>query len=294
MPKTENDFNNFIDTIYDKFNRPGYIIQRGKYYIFQPFDENEEVSMFYREHLPLTNTNMVSVENYVKQKFKNVKIDINNESSIKQDNKGYNYESVLDYYNDRDENFIVGLIDKNFNKLASNDEDLFKIREPISKSHNKKRGTGIPTFKGAVCSTAKDKKYLMTLVKKIPNITKDELNRIDNLTREQICYELKEMLLKLEKYSTTKDGNKKTYFMIPIDHPYYPFPYNLEDRIKDRIKQINKIAGRNIDISVVKNKDKQITYTLNFVNEKYLNNVKEKIEKIGCVLNKNTLSLLLD
>ena len=34
MPKTENDFNNFTNTIHDKFNRQGYIIQRGKYYIF--------------------------------------------------------------------------------------------------------------------------------------------------------------------------------------------------------------------------------------------------------------------
>ncbi len=294
MPKTENDFNNFIDTIYDKFNRPGYIIQRGKYYIFQPFDENEDVSMFYREHLPLTNTNMVSVENYVKQKFKNVKTNIVDETVVKQVNKSYDYESVLDYYNDRDENFIVGLIDRNFNKLASNDDDLFKIREPISKSYDKKRGTGIPTFKGAVCSTAKDKKYLMTLVKKIPNISKKDLERIDNLTREQICYELKDMLLKLEKYSTTKDGNKKTYFMIPSDHPHYPFPYNLEDRIKDRIKQINKLAGRNIDITVVKSKDAEVSYTLNFINEKFLTSVKNNLEKLGCTLNKNTWSLLLN
>lgn len=294
MPKSENDFNNFIDTIYDKFSRPGYIIQRGKYYIFQPFDENEEVSMFYREHLPLKNTNMVSVENYVKQKFKNIKSNINDENNVKQQNKSYDYESVLDYYNDRDENFIVGLIDKNFNKLASNDDDLFKIREPIIKSHNKKRGTGIPTFKGAVCSTAKDKKYLISLVKKIPNITKKDIDRIENLTREYICNELKEMLLKLEKYSTTKDGNKKTYFMIPIDHPYYAFPYNLEDRVKDRIKQINKLAGRNIDITVTKSKEKNITYTLEFINEKFLNSVKDKLEKLGCILNKNTWSLLLD
>ncbi len=294
MPKSENDFNNFIDTIYDKFSRPGYIIQRGKYYIFQPFDENEEVSMFYREHLPLKNTNMVSVENYVKQKFKNIKSNINDENNVKQQNKSYDYESVLDYYNDRDENFIVGLIDKNFNKLASNDDDLFKIREPIIKSHNKKRGTGIPTFKGAVCSTAKDKKYLISLVKKIPNITKKDIDRIENLTREYICNELKEMLLKLEKYSTTKDGNKKTYFMIPIDHPYYAFPYNLEDRVKDRIKQINKLAGRNIDITVTKSKEKDITYTLEFINEKFLNSVKDKLEKLGCILNKNTWSLLLD
>ena len=44
IPITGNDFNNFSDTITDKFNRPGYLIYRDRYYIFQPFDENEELT----------------------------------------------------------------------------------------------------------------------------------------------------------------------------------------------------------------------------------------------------------
>jgi DNA polymerase III delta prime subunit len=293
MPKTENDFNNFVDTIYDKFNRPGYIIQRGKYYIFQPFDENEEVTMFYREHLPISNTNMVSIENYVKQKFKNIKIDKTTEHTVKREQKSYDYESVLDYYNDREDNVIVGLFDKNYNKLASIDDDLFKIRESINKTHNKKRGTGIPTFKGAVCSTAKDKTYLMKLIKKIPNLDSKEIERLNKLTKEYICNELKNMLLHLEKYSTVKDGNKKTYFMIPLDHPIYEFPYNLEDRIKNRINTINKLAGRALDIVVKKSKDENITYTLVFNNEKFLSNIKNELEKLGCKLINNEWKLLL-
>jgi hypothetical protein len=51
MPKSENDFNNFKDTIFDKYNRPGYLIQREKYYLFQPFDENTDVPMYYRENI---------------------------------------------------------------------------------------------------------------------------------------------------------------------------------------------------------------------------------------------------
>ena len=47
--QTENDFNNFRDTIYDKYSNSGYLIHRDKYYIFQPFDENEDVPMYYRE-----------------------------------------------------------------------------------------------------------------------------------------------------------------------------------------------------------------------------------------------------
>ena len=40
-PVTENDFNNFRDTIIDKNNTQGYLIYRDQYYIFQPFDQNE-------------------------------------------------------------------------------------------------------------------------------------------------------------------------------------------------------------------------------------------------------------
>jgi len=295
MPKNENDFNNFIDTVYDKFNRPGYIIQRGKYYIFQPFDENEDVTMFYREHLPINNINMVSIENYVKQNFKNIDIENNITTNvIKREQKNYDYKSVLDYYNERDDNYIIGLIDKNYNKLASNDDDLFKIKESNKSTVTKKRGTGISTFKGAVCSTAKDKTYLMNLIKKIPNITKNEIDKIDKLTREKICDELKNKLLYLEKYSTTKDGNKINYFMIPLDHPIYSFPYNLEDRIKDRIKKINKLASRNVDITVKKSGTSEPSYTLLFNNEKFLNNFINDLEILGCKLNKNEWSLILN
>ena len=41
--------------------------------------------------------------------------------------------------------------------------DIFKIRGKRSKILVKKRGTGIPTLKGAVCSTSKDKDYLLKL-----------------------------------------------------------------------------------------------------------------------------------
>jgi DNA polymerase III delta prime subunit len=293
MPKNENDFNNFHDTIYDKYNRPGYLIQRDKYYIFQPFDENEDVTMYYRQNIPINKQNLVSIKNYIKQKFGDIEVKTYKEEKLNKEEHGYNFHDVLDYYDERGENFIVGIIDKNYNKLASQDNDLFKIREPIVKDISKKRGIGIPTFKGAVCSTSKDKEYLINLIKKIPNISDEEIVRINNLTREQICNELRDKLLYLEKYSTSKDKNKITYMMIPKDHPIYEFPYNLEDRIKDRINTINKMAGRNININVIKNKDKEISYTLTFINDKFLKEIENKLLNLGCELNKNTWTLQL-
>ena len=298
MPKTENEFNNYNDTIYDKFNRAGYLIQRGKYYIFQPFNENEDVPMYYRQLINIKQNNQVSLNNYIKQKFKDViikedKIKVNKND---RDKIGYNFDDTLDYYDQREENFIVGIIDKNFNKLASLDPDLFKIRPPRSKVLDKKRGTGIPTFKGAVCSTSKDKPNLMKLVKMIPNIDKDEIIRINKLTREDICLEIRDKLLYLEKYSKTADNNKKTYIMIPFNHPKYPFPYNLEDRIKYKIKQVNKLVGKNIDILVKKQKDENnnFIYELNFKNDKYIKELSKELMSFGFELTNDTWKILLE
>jgi superfamily II DNA or RNA helicase len=298
MPKTENDFNNYKDTIYDKYNRGGYLIQRGKYFIFQPFNENEDAPMYYRQHMEIEQNNQVSLNNYVKQKFKKKykENDLEQKEDLSNNIEGYNFDDTFDYYDERDENFIVGIIDKNLNKLASNDPDLFKIRPNRAKILDKKRGTGIPTFKGAVCSTSKDKEYLMKLIKKIHKKDEEEIMRISKLTRELICLEIKEKLLYLEKYSTTKDDNKITYIMIPINHPIYKFPYNLEDRIKYYIKNINKLAGKSIDILVKKQKDKKdnFMYEMSFLNDKNIKEITEEIQKLGFVLKDNKWICILD
>ena len=77
-------------------------------------------------------------------------------------------KNIMDYYEKREENFIVGIIDKKTSS-AEGTKDIFKIREPRAKILDKKRGTGIPTLKGAVCSTSKDKNYLLKILNKIPN-----------------------------------------------------------------------------------------------------------------------------
>ena len=302
MPKSENDFNNFKDTILDKYNRPGYLIQRDKYYIFQPFDENEDVPMYYRQKIDINNTNQVSINNFIDQKYSNMNFsDINITETVEEETKHtYDFESILNYYENREENFIVGIIDKNLNKLASSDIDLFKIRSQIGKIDNKKRGTGIPTLKGAVCATSKDKEYLMRIIKKIPNLSSSEITRIKSLTRDEICNEIRDKLLYLEKYSTSKDNNKITYVMIPANHPYYPFPYNLEDRIKHYIKETNIICQRDIDVKVKKINDEKseglVSYELILPNEKFIssnNEIINSLKKIGYKLVSNNWINLL-
>ncbi len=296
MPKTENDFNAFKDNIYDKYNRPGYIIRRGNYYIFQPFNENEDVPYYYRKNININQNNQVSLDNYVKHKYEDI-INKSNENIIEDNNEkdGYNFDDVLEYYSNRKENFIIGIIDKNLNKLASDDNDLFKIRPPNT-INKKKRGVGIYSFKGAVCSFSKNKDFLLNLIKKIPDTHKDEIKKIKKLTKDEICVELKNKLLFLEKYSTSKDKNKLTYVMVPKDHPIYPFPYNLEDRIKHIIQIINNKLNQNITDNFIVKKQKDnnnIIYEINIENNKLLKNIEQDLYNLNFNLNKNIWGLII-
>lgn len=295
MPKTENDFNNFKDTIYDKYNRSGYLIQKDEYYIFQPLNENENVPMYYRKKLNIDQKNKIGIENYVKNNFDVKKIKKDNNTESKNKKLKYDFNSTLDYYDKRDENFIVGIIDmKNNNK--EDGDDLFKIRQKRSKVLDKKRGTGIPTLKGAVCSTSKDKEYLINIIKKLPKIDILDDEKKIKKTRENLCNIIKNKLLYLEKYSRSKDNNKITYIMIPNNHLNYEFPYNLEDRIKYNLKIINKIINRKIN-SVVKklnkgtflniDKNKLISYQLIIDNNKYTKEKSDKLKKLGFKLKEN-------
>ena len=296
MPKSENEFNNFLDNITDKYNRVGYLIQRDKYYIFQPFDENEDVPFYYRKEIKVDQENLVPISNFIKTNFGKIKEKIKNtETNIENEEiKGYDFDSVIDYYTDRNENFVVGIIDKNTNKLETENNDIFKIRDPMSKNTDKKRGTGIPTLKGAVCSTSKDKKYLLDILKKIPK--NDLIDETKIKTRDKICNILKNKLLYLEKYSTSKEKNKITYIMIPSNHKIYEFPFNLEDRIKYNINMVNQIVNRNINITVKKMKngiflnkrnENLRKYEIEMSNNKYLKDNSKKIKDLGFTLNNN-------
>ena len=305
MPKTENDFNNFTDTIFDKFNRTGYLIKKDFFYIFQPFDQNENVPIYYRSQYDIDYVNQIPIENYVKQKFGEIKEkskSSTDEEKKPKKEKGYNFDKVMDYYIERDEfEHIVGIIDKNLNKLASLEDDLFKIRPPRAKVLEKKRGTGIPTLKGAVCSTSKSKPHLLKILAKIPGVKEEEINNLKKSTRESVCDFIKEKLLFLEKYSTTAQKNKVTYVMVPFDHPEYKYPFNLEDRIKYIISELKSKIGREIDYKTVKenngkflNQKNLPSYKIEFLDNKYTQASKKDLEKLGFKLENKKWSLKID
>ena len=297
LPVTSNDFNNFKDTLTDKFNRPGYLIYRNKYYIFNPFTENENLPMYYRNNYISTIYNKVNLDDYIKHTNNSTAIsslestdknDINVPSNSVTQFKleSYDFNSVYDYYEYRDEFKYVGIIDQGKSIRLTSDgknviEDEFKIRNARPKFLEKKRESGVPTFKGAVCKTAKDKKSLLN----IANTLKINVKNIGK--RTNICDNIRDKLFDLEKYSTTADKNKQTYLIIPSNHPTIPFPLNLEDRIKNIINSIQKetrsTLNFKIHIDLIKNGRfpdiKYVSYRIEFSKE--MDKFKEYIETYG-------------
>lgn len=263
IPITENDFNNFKDVLYDKTYRQGYLIYLDGYYLFQPFDENENVPMYYRTTYQHNFDSKLSLYNYILNENyeldSNLSLDIENDSN---NESFYNFDEVMDYYDNRKEFKFIGIIDKETNrrknKISSDINDVFKIREKRDKILEKKRGTGIPSLKGAVCATSKQKEYLESLAKSL-NIKITD----NNITREELCNLIRDKLIELEKYSTGK--NKMTYLMIPNNHPKLKFPLNLEDRVEYIKNNVNKILSLNIkfnDKINSKNKSIEINFKL--------------------------------
>ena len=102
IPITGNDFNNFKDTIVDKFNRQGYLIYRNRYYIFQPFDENEELPMYYRQKYKPLIYNTLSLKDYIPSldAYKHYKQYQESQDKVSgsTETREYDFHAVQEYY----------------------------------------------------------------------------------------------------------------------------------------------------------------------------------------------------
>jgi len=171
------------------------------------------------------------MDKYKEYMEKNINFDEDEENKEEGE---YDYNKTVDYYDQRNENKYVGIIDKDKSRKKSKEDtgtgDVFKLREKRAKILEKKRGTGIPSAKGAVCVT-KEKPQ-------IDKIAKDLGIKFDSkTTRHELCDMIRNEMEKLEKY---QKGEKKTYLMVPSNHPVLPFPLNIEDRIEYIKEQLKK------------------------------------------------------
>lgn len=258
IPTTENDFNNFKDTIFDKFNRAGYLIYVNKYYIFQPFDQNSDVPMYYRSTFDRPLKHHLMLYNYLKNtgKFKSLydedKLSNKDKQIVETIYPKYDFESVMEYYDNREEFKYIGIIDKESSRKKNREpeelHDVFKIREKRSKILEKKRGTGIPSLKGAVCYSSKSREFLEKIAKNL-NITVPK-----NEARINICEMIKKRMLFLEKYGEKSKGTNISYVLIPANHPLYRHPYNIENFTNNLVKQLKDKIKVKLDILIKKEK----------------------------------------
>jgi len=260
IPVTQNDFNNFTDIIYDKTYTPGYLIYLDGYYIFQPFDKSETLPLYYRKNPNIQFDTELSLNTFLKLNPENIEKELELEEEDYNHDLRYDWESVYNYYKNRNEFSFVGIVDKEpetTNKTLDKLKDIFKLRPKITNQGNKKRGTNIQTFKGSVCHNSKTRKYLNDIAIKL------KIKDFKSYNREKLCKKIMETLYQLEKYST--GDNKKTYLVIPANHPKYKFPINLEDRVEYLKEKVFDILQTKVKFNKKSNKDKT-EYILSFEN----------------------------
>ena len=291
LPTTENDFNKFRDNsefIYDKYNNSGYLIYRGTFYIFQPTYLEENIPLFYRKIYNKELYNQLTLYSYLKNEKINKEI-----KKIKSDNDNskYDFVSIKKYYDEREENNLIGILDKN-----KNNDEIFKLRNKKLKNIKAKRGEGIQSLKGAVCHTSNDKNDIKKMFKSL------DLEFNKNETRIDLCNLIKEKLLYLEKYSTGK--NNKTFTIIPFNHNKFIFPLNLEDRIRFVRDKFNIYEKSKISFNVSKKKngiflnkrDKNLPlYEVSFTyKDKISKNTKELLDKYDFIKKGNNYSSIFE
>jgi superfamily II DNA or RNA helicase len=135
--------NNKNEIVYDKFSRKGYIIYRGDYYVFQPFDLNrDEIPMLYRTYPSDIKPEFVDLENiplnYLENNIES-KVEVNEESLIKKifNDIEYLYNEHIDIIKTKEYSSyikeytfaIIGTIIDNF----KNDEELYFIKNILIK-----------------------------------------------------------------------------------------------------------------------------------------------------------------
>ena len=245
IPITDNDFNIFKDVVYNKYNIAGYIIYRGQYYIFQPFEQSEDVSLWYRDKNDINLNNPIKLDIFLDKM--NV---LTNEQREKIMYEKMEYDfSNIEYYNSKEENEYIGIIDVDKSLTDRNKVvDIFKIKNKNIEVRGKKRGYGISNFKGMVCHTGKHVEELIKIAKEIGIIIKEN---DDTINKYNLCKLIRNRLLYLEKYN---DDNK-LYVIVPSNHKTINFPFNLKDRIENIINKIKNVLLVKLDYTVKKMQD---------------------------------------
>jgi superfamily II DNA or RNA helicase len=139
---------NKSEMVYDKFSRKGYIIYRGDYYVFQPFDlERDEIPMIYRVNPTEIKPEYVDLEtielDYSENNSNIIKNSVNENNLIVQTleliNKIYNLHSRIYKTNNKElgkKEYMFAVIGTIIDKLDNNERILF-IKNILIKYYKK-------------------------------------------------------------------------------------------------------------------------------------------------------------
>ena len=101
--------------VFDKYGRPGYLIYRGNYYIYQPLDiNNEELMVYQRGVPPPIRPNVIDLSEYV--------LKLADEKKKMMKKEQYSIEDVLLYI----DNMYQNIKSKNINDIFTSNLDLTK------------------------------------------------------------------------------------------------------------------------------------------------------------------------
>jgi len=128
------------ELVYDKFNREGYLIYRGKYYIYQPKEITDESIPLYYRKVPITSkTKDLQLLNYVKDIsvndeknediLKNISEKIKSYGKLLENTINVNNIKINDSFN-----AILGIV---LDRLSEN--DIVNLLKNIIIEHNKKK-----------------------------------------------------------------------------------------------------------------------------------------------------------
>ena len=216
--------------LYDKELNEGYLIQREIpnlsselmiLYIYQPVHHGVYVPLYTRLNtLGMSYVPTLSLDQFIKKRYpdEHLKVTYTN-TRFKFDEK---------YYSKRTEHLVIGIIVKD-TKNINNMDGIFNIRDKIIRNNNymNNRIKGVPKKDGGnyIYKSHEDLKSYCDLLK----LEVSELFIKNEKSKKQYIGKL--LLQHLMYKEQVESGeNKRTYMIIPLNHPTIPFPLNLDDR----------------------------------------------------------------
>ena len=197
------------EIVYDKFNREGHLIYKGKYYIYQPKEITDESIPLYYRNIP------------IKTKIKDLQI--------------------INYIKENEFNKNSNLIDNIIDEIKVNIKQYGKILELAIRQNNININNSFFAILGMSLDRIKENNIIY-LIKNVIN-KHNQKNTLDDLEKKILEYYVDNLFL--EELTTNKDKKlKSNIFGFKYHNKYYCINNNswvlCNDNIRKKIELLNK------------------------------------------------------